>query len=228
MTDMQTVVSDNTTHGSAITEVPQDDSRSDQSNDRVINPQDHDRAVQDMLKYKGKLKEASDAIQDLKTQIHELKSQGLKEKEDYKSLYEQECQNHAETKRRAQRLEGSFYTTQKHSAVYPALKRAGLRDDAERILEMVDFDALEVETTSEGRVIINGIETFVEKFKADFPFAFEQRRPPKINSAGGTTEFQTPQKITAEMIVEIERKHGTKSDKYKNAIAEYVKQRNAN
>jgi hypothetical protein len=193
--------------------------------DRTINPSDHDRAVQDMLKYKGQVQDLKTTIDSLQTQIHELNSKSLKDKEDYKSLYEQEVQNHQRTKDKLNGVESSFYTTNKHSAVLSALRKAGLRDDAEKILDTIDFDSLEVETTSEGRIFINGVTTFVEQFKQDYPFAFQQQRTTTINSGGGSNRVEEPKKITPAMIVEAEKKYGLNSKESLELIREYSKQR---
>ena len=193
--------------------------------ERVINAADHDRAVQDMLKYKSGMRESNDKITQLESTIEEMKAANLKERDDYKSLYETEVDNHNTTKSRAQNLQDSFYTTQKHSSIYPALKKAGLRDDAEKILESISYDSLEVETTSEGRVFVNGVETFVEKFKADYPFAFEQRSAPTVNSAGGNSGNLTPTKITPAYVIEVEKKHGRNSEQFAKVMNAYMAQK---
>lgn len=214
------VVSDQTNSGST-------DPNPNESEPKPINPDDHKRAVSDMLKYKSDSKAAKEENERLNARILEIEAEGMKEKDDYKGLYETEVSNHVETKSRADRIQASFYVTQKHNALYPALKKAGLTDEAEKLMDVFDLSSLEVETTSEGRVFVNGVDTLVEKIKADYSFAFVERKAPTVNSGGGTAGDFSGKTITPADIVAVEMKSGRKSDEAKQIMAAYVKQQEA-
>lgn len=190
------------------------------ANSKVINQEDHDRAIQDMLKFKARAKIAEEKLESLSSEVESLKRASLQDKEDYKALYEAEVASHKETKRRADGLKQNVSFSEKHRAVYPALKRAGLIDEAEKLITESELDKLELEVTSSGRFNVIGIDTFVESFKTEYPFAFKNSQPPTINSGGNSNSIPTTQKITPQMVVAAE---GTKD--YERLKQAYLKQR---
>jgi hypothetical protein len=209
-------VSDHENNGSANPENQQPP-----ANDKVIDPADHDRAIQDMLKFKARAKAAEEKLENLSNEVAELKTASLQDKEDYKALYEAEVQAHKETKRRADGLKQNVSYSEKHRAVYPALKRAGLLDEAEKLLTESELDKLELEVTSSGRFNVIGIDTFVESFKNEYPFAFKNSQPPIINSGGNSNSIPPNKKITPQMVVAAE---GTKE--HAELLKRYLEQRN--
>lgn len=188
----------------------------------AIKPEDHERAIQDMHKYKKNWKDSQSEITNLKSRLGELEKSRLEEKEDFKSLYEQERENHQQTRDKEQKLKQSLLYTERYRAIYPKLVELGLRNDAVKILERENLDDLEVETTSEGRFLVHGVETFAERFKRDYPFAFEARKAPNINSGGGATGDMTDEELTPAKLFQLEKKD---PEKYKVAIAKYIANR---
>jgi len=172
---------------------------------KVINQADHERAVKDMLKYKGQVSDLTSRMESLVNQVEEMKANKLKDKEDYKSLYEQEVANHNETKQRLTGVSKNVVFAEKHRAVFPALKKAGFVDDAEKLLTSAALDSLEFETTSDGRFLIEGVDTFVDNFKREYSFAFKDAQPPRFNAGVGNTSH-TVDKITPAMINDLEDK----------------------
>lgn len=221
-------VSDATNDGSATLAETKPNDQTSVSDDqgKQINPADHKRAVDDMLKYKGQVKDLRDQLDSMNATIADMKKASLAEKEDYKALYEAEVEAHNATKKRVHDLESIFYETQKYNAVYPKLLEAGLRQDAKKILDNYDFSLLEVETTSEGRVFVNGVDTFIDQFKSDYPFAFELKKAPNINSGGiSPSAPRDSGPMTGAKLFEIEKKHGRDSPEYKAGFDKLVEQK---
>lgn len=211
----------------------QTQSVSDQTNDAsstlnqsdVQPPKNNDaerKLLSDLMKHKTKSRDLESVVEKLNVEIQDMKAGQLKEREDYKTLYESEVEGHKETKRRADGLKQNVSYSEKHRAVYPALKKAGLVDDAEKLITENELDKLELEVTSSGRFNVIGIETFIDTFKNDYPFAFRTVNTPNINS-GATSNSSLPpnSKVTVDMVLKAE---GTKD--YARLRAEYLKQKN--
>jgi TolA-binding protein len=195
------------------------DTQVDGSANNVSDPEK--RLLKDVMKFKNRAKELEQVVDDLKNKIESLQQNNLKEKEDYKALYEAEVTAHKETKRRADGLKQNITFSEKHRAVYPALKKAGLIDEAEKLISEAELDKLELEVTSSGRFNVIGIETFVESFKSEYPFAFKSGKTPNINSGVTNNSIQDNQVVTAAMVIAAE---GDKV-KHKQLLEQFLKQK---
>lgn len=215
-------MSDETKDGGAVERVS-DPSEND-SSVKTINPDDHKRALNDMLKYKQMLKDSQGTIETLQSQIDAINRKSLQEKEDFKGLYETTQSKLSEEMERNKKLQSAFLYSERHRAVFPALKKEGFRDDAQNLLDMLDLSDVDVEATSEGRFLVNGVDSWVESFKAKYPYAFAQKKAPLINTGTGGDRF-TPQSMTPSRLLEIEAECKKTGDKapYYSALAEYRK-----
>lgn len=194
---------------------------------KTIDPADHKRAIDDMLKYKGQVRDLTSRMEGLVGEIEGLKSKQLEEKEDYKALYEQERSLHEETKAKLLGVSKNVMFAEKHRAVFPALKKAGFRDEAEKMLTPELLNDLELETTSDGRFLVEGVETFVDMMKRDYPFYFRESKPPRINSGVGEVSFSS-EKITPAMINDLEdqvKSGKLPREKYEEAVQKYLDQK---
>lgn len=210
-------VSDQTNSGSAD---PGEANANNNANGTPPNDNDAERRLlSDLMKHKTKSRTLEGVVESLKQEIADMKKGNLKEKEDYKALYEAEVEAHKETKRRADGLKTNVSYSEKHRAAYPALKRAGLLDDAEKLISEAELDKLELEVTSSGRFNVIGIDTFVETFKNEYPFAFKTATTPTINSGANSTTLPPNTKITPQMVIAAE---GSKD--YAKIRAEYLRQ----
>ena len=147
-----------------------------------------DEAVNDMHKFKTRSKESQLQLDSLQTQFDEMKASNAKTDDDYKSLWEGEKTKNTELVDKHERLKGNLYTSERHRAVFPELKKAGLKDEAKGLFDSQDLSEIEVEATTNGRFLVNGVSSYVEKFKALRPYAFETKTAPDFNSdIPGTT-----------------------------------------
>jgi len=182
---------------------------------KVIRPEDHDRAIKDTLRYKAQVGDLTSQLQTLMSQVDEMKANNLKEKDDYKSLYEEEVKNHAATKERLSGVSKNVVFSEKHRAVLPALRKAGFIDEAEKNLTSQVLDSVEFETTSSGGFIVNGVETFVDSFKREHPYYFKEASSLRVNSGVSTNSNFDSSDITVQKVLELEKKAktGTAADK---------------
>jgi hypothetical protein len=189
-------------------------SEGNQSQDDSVNRKDHQRALDDMHKFKGQVREYQAKLDEAMNQIETMKSQGLKEKEDWKTLYESTKSKLDETNQAKERLRESVFSSERYKAIYPALKKAGLRDDAENLVDLHDWGSdLQIEVTSAGRFQVDGVDSAVDLFKAKYPYAFANPKAPRVNGATGSSAGLPPAtELTPEKLIEIERQCRKKGD----------------
>lgn len=212
MQNDENTVSDQQNDGSATTDPSLVDDRKKEDSDAGK------QLLKDMMKYKVRSRDLETKLEEASSKIDLLQKDRLEEKEDYKALYEAEVNAHKETKRRADGLKQNVTFSEKHRAVYPVLKKAGLVDRAEKLITEHELEKLEIEVTSTGRFNVVGIDTFVEDFKNEHPYAFSKNSAPVINS-GSTGTVPQGTKVTAAMVIAAENK-----PEYKNLYEAYKKQ----
>lgn len=228
MLDHENVGGADTTEGGAL---PGNDTggTSGATNETVVPKADHDRALKDLHRFKTQAREANDRISALEETIESLKAQGLKENNDYKALYEATKAKLDEATQKATSLKENVIYSERYRAVLPALQKAGLSPEASKLVEYADLSLLEVEPRN-GRFEVHGIDTFVEAFKIEHPYAFRSKAPATVNSGGatppatrGTTDW-TPAKLFA---FEKECKAKGDMEPYRQAYKAYLAKRNS-
>lgn len=190
---------------------------------KVVPHDDHKRALDDMHRFKAAAKEAAERAAKLQQEMEAIKAESLRAKEDYKSLYETTQQKLAEKEQESSRLKQSVVYAERYRAVLPVLKEAGLRDDAMNLLEMVSLDDIEVEATTNGRFICNGMDRFAESFKARYPFAFKEKQMPNVNTGGGQGKPNQTGPMDAAALFRLEQECKRKGDMqpYYEAVRRY-------
>lgn len=203
-------------------------------NQKVIKPEDHQRAIDDLHKFKRQASEFEVKFNELQAQMSDLKKNDLKGKEDYKALWEASEAEKNTLKAETTKLKQSVVLTEKYKAAQSALLQAGLKKEAMKILDRESFDEIVVEWTSEGRILTNGVETYVDKFKKEFPFAFGTAEAPKFNGGGGgagNPSAGADEEMTPAKIIQLEQKmksFGAKPEDrtaYYDAVKKYQEQK---
>lgn len=198
------------------------------TDDKPINPDDHKRAVSDMLKYKGQVRELSGQLDELSKKLESVETQKLEEQNNYKSLYEQSVEKLNSLEQDRARLKDSVMFNAKLQQTIPALKKAGFRDDAIKQITPDLLSDVEVEVTSEGRFLVHGSELIVDKLKADHPYYFSDTKLPNVNtgdhvSGSGRAAEITPKKLY-EMSQDVKRGKVSREE-YHEAYKKYLEQK---
>ncbi len=220
MSDEQLVGDQATDSGASVVKT----SSTENQQSKVVSWDDHKRVLDDMLKHKRALGERE---AELKAHIKTLEEKSLQEKQDYKSLWEKEAQARKESDEASKRLKQGFIFNEKYRAVSQALVKAGVIPEVLEDIEAKHLEDIVVESTSEGRFIINGVETFVDSFKQKKPYLFKQATPVTINGGGGDAPPVSGD-ITIAMVLEAEaaaNKDPTKKDKYNKLYSRYLAQK---
>lgn len=186
---------------------------------------DHERALNDMHRFKTEARAAAAKLAELSSTVEDLKKKALTESQDFKTLYETEREKRQAAETAKGELQGAVVMQERHRAAYPALKKAGLRDDAENLLDHLDLSDIEVEATTGGRFVTSGVESFVEKVAKKYPYAFAKTPPPNVNGSSGSG-LPAGQKWNPDKLFVLERDCKKKGDMapYYAAHKEWIQQ----
>lgn len=188
---------------------------------------DHQRALADLHRFKGQSKALSAQLANIQSEFESLKGEVATKNKDFENLYASEKSKREAIESEKTKLLNNVLNSERHRAAYPALKKAGLRDDAENLLDIVPLDLIDVEATSSGRFTCSGIDDFVEDVKKKFPYAFQRPAAPVVNGASGTgsagagSGAWTPAKLVA---LENECRKKKDMEPYRKAVEEWRKQ----
>lgn len=201
-------------------EVPDDnpnpnDPPADSPTESLVSKEAYDRVKADMHKFKQEKA-------DLERRLAEMKVQGHKEKEDWKSVAEHHETTAKELQSKYEGLKSSLVAEKKFSALSAEAMKQGINPASIPDLELLDFDELTVETTSTGKILVSGADRAIAKLKTLRPHWFT-KTVPSVNPS--TPNLGTPQNGTVTIAdlnnAEIQWKK-TKSDADKKAYFDLI------
>lgn len=149
---------------------------------KTYTQEEFDHIKNDMHKFKTEL-------QTEKTRQEDLRIAALKEKNDWKSVAEENEKKLKLSEEKYNGLSGSLVENAKTSALKEAALKAGMLKEGLDDLEVFDFDEISVETTSRGKILVSGADQAIENLKKRRPHWFGSK-PPSVNPA--SPELQTP------------------------------------
>lgn len=187
---------------------------------KTVSIEDHQRALQDLHKFKEDSRKSKDALAALQNEVATLRTKGAEEKGDFKSLYEQKNQELIAERQKAQEFKTSVLATQKIQTLEGTLKKLGLKPGSESVMDFADLEKMPHELTSKGRILVHGADELAADLKKNYPFAFSAPPPPDFNGGGGgDNTLAGDSELTAEYMVELETKDPAK---YKQLFPRYV------
>lgn len=133
-----------------------------------------DRIKRDMLKYK-------DENAQLKASLEDMKLRGHKEKEDWKTVAEHHEIKSKEYETKYNGLKEGLVREKKISALIIEAQKQGITPASLPDLELLDFDEVQVETTSTGKILVSGQDRAIAKLKTMRPHWFSTSVP-SVNS----------------------------------------------
>ncbi len=190
---------------------------------KLVSEDDHNRALEDLHKFKKQAKESLERTQKLEADLEKLKKDGLKSTNDYKTLFEQAEQEKETLKGENKKLKDGFMDHLKRSELRAKAVEKGIKKEALDDLSLVDTSEIETEFTSSGRYLINGVDGFVERLKKTKQHWFASNNPANINT-GGKGGGGEGKPLTHSYMLELER---TDPKKYKELAPQYFKQQSA-
>jgi hypothetical protein len=133
--------------------------------EKVIDAKAYEEVKADMIKYKTK-------VQEFEQRVQQEEEKRLRETNDWKTLYERKETEAKEAQEKLTRFESTLTNTAKFSAVREAALKAGIRQEAISDLELVELKDVVVEKSPAGRVEVRGADRAVEMLKALKPHWF--------------------------------------------------------
>lgn len=186
-------------------------SQQDTSTQRLIKPEDHERAVNDMMKFKKAAQEEAQKRAELEQKLKDFQKKTLEGSSDFKGLWELERQAKEELARQVEEerqkalsLKNMVAYNEKLKAVQKGLLDTGFRKEALSILESESLENVELEITSKGNFNVHGVDTFIESYKKKYGFLFGSNQSSVVNSGGGST-FAEEKPLTHDYIAQLSR-----------------------
>lgn len=150
-----------------------------------VTKEEHEKVMGELNRQKNLFGSLQKERDDFKSRLEAIEKKKSEDSGDFKNLYEAEKKNREELEGKYQGLKTSMVVSEKHKAASAALVKAGIAADMLQILDSEGFEDLQHEATTQGRILIHGVDLFVDKFKKRFPSAFPKGSAPPINTGGG-------------------------------------------
>ena len=198
------------------------DANGEQSQDdkeKYVSKQVHDEVMQDLLKRKTRERELEDRLKSFESEQENLKTQSLKEKEDWKKLAEVKEKETLEFKKKLESQEKLTANYFKRAEVRAEAIKSGMREAALDDLDLIGYSGVDLETTSTGKLNVLGADKFVERLKATKPFWFEDKKAPMID--GNTPTTTKGPKMSMSDILKLQKQG--KQAEYEAALRNYKK-----
>jgi hypothetical protein len=200
MTTENTNVTDDTTVTTEETVV-----ETNQTEQKTVSKAEFDKVLSDMHKYKKTLRE-------IESNKKTAELQALKEKQEWQKIAEMKEQEANEFREQKEKLTKAVVTDKKMSAVREAAMKAGILDSALDDIDLLAWNDVEVETTSTGRINVNGAEDAIKRLKMTKPHWFGKPTT-KVNSKIPDVNNQKTDVVTLEKLNKL-RKDAMQSGDY--------------
>lgn len=185
---------------------------------------DHKKALDEMHSTKETLKQTNAKLETLEATLKKIETDKAASAGDYKSLYEGVVKDKADVEKKFNDFKGAVVQDKRLGVLEGELRKLGLKDGSEGIMDLADINKLPFETTNKGRFLINGADQLAKELETKYPAAFDKGKPAKINTGGGNngTEPDVTGDLTADYMVELETKD---PKKYRELFPKYLEQR---
>lgn len=187
--------------------------------DNMVPKEVFDRFKSDTIKYKSKAKQLED-------ELNSLKEAKLKDAQNWQELAKLKEQEAEEYRQKYAGLNETLVRNSKISAIRTEALKQGLHSSALNDLDLLDMSEIMVETTSQGRMFVNGADRFVHSLKQTRPHWFTSQAP-GVNPQSPTTHKPQSGKTSlkdvevAQAEYQKDSRNKTKEAAYKDAIYKY-------
>lgn len=162
-----------------------------------LKPAARDEMLADLVKLKALNKSYEEKIK-----ADELLN--LKKSQDWQKIAEMKEGEAKDALAKADKIQQSYISEKKFSAVKEHAVRLGIRKEALGDLEALSLDDVQVETTSMGRINIVGEASFAERLKTLKPHWFDSKPNTSVNMATPSI-ISSQGDVTVDMIMQAER-----------------------
>ena len=155
--------------------------------------------------YKQKIEELERANANKLAELEELKTQQLKEKENFKELYEIEKKKRLDAEQKTVKISKNYLDSLKMSAIESEALKAGIVPEALTDIRPEDASMVQIETGDRGTVTIHGAKEYVEFLKETKKHWFKSFTAPRINN-NSPAEPDKPKTLSGRDLVELQKK----------------------
>lgn len=163
-----------------------------------------DKSIGGIKFYKEQLENERKERERISAELEEIRTNKLKEQNQWKDLYEREQQKAAELGKKLTSISTTLVEDKMKAAIEKEAAAAGILPSALEDLDLVDRSMIEIETTSQGRVNFHNVKEFVDSLKIKKPHWFGSRQEPNINNRKG--DYTPSSDLNAEQILELQTK----------------------
>lgn len=143
---------------------------------------DDTKAVGGLKFYKEQLEAERKEREKIAQELNDIKTQKLKEQNNWKDLYEQTEKKANEYKEKLSSISTALVQDKMQTAIEKEALALGILPSALEDLDLLDKSMVEVETTSTGKVNFNNVKEFVESIRVKKPHWFGAHQDPNINN----------------------------------------------
>lgn len=158
----------------------------------------------------------------LQEQIDNMKLQGHKEKDDWKTIAQLHEEKAKDYEQKYTGLQSALINEKKISALTIEAQRQGINPASLPDLELLDFDEVTVETTSTGKILVSGQDRAIAKLKTLRPHWFTNSVP-SVNPASPQARPANPNTVTVADLNAAEAQYNkTKSESDKKTYFDLI------
>lgn len=154
--------------------------------------------------YKNKMEELQRQNAEMLQKLEEQKTTQLKEKENYKELWEIEKGKRIEAEEKTKNLSKDYLNGLKMSAIEQEALKSGMLSEAIGDIRLEDASMVEIESGDKGSVSVLGAKEYVEFLKETKKHWFKTYNAPVINNRQGT-EPDRPKEISAKELIALQK-----------------------
>lgn len=175
----------------------------------TVSKEAYEQVKSDMHKFKTQYKEKDDQLLQMQSKIEQLETTSLKERKNYKELYERAKEKETEAVKEATSIKQSYLENRRLSEIEKVAIAQGMDEISLELLRSGAFDTSSVitETTSTGRVNVLGADDLVEGLKKKFGTRlFPSGKAPIINSENPNNLNLQDQPLTSKDLLALQSK----------------------
>jgi len=180
-------------------------------------------------KFKADAKAAQEALKATQDQLEEMKMAKLRESKNWQEIARIKEEEATQAKKEREDLKKAIINQQKSIALRAAANKAGINPLSLDDLDLLDFDEVQVETTSQGKILINGADAAIMRLKTLRPNWFLKNpsavnpSSPEVKAPAGAVDLKTLFELEKEYKKNPQSKEALKA--YTEAIKQYNSKR---
>jgi len=171
-----------------------------------------------------KASEDKNSLHETERKTQELNN--MKSQEKWQEVAQLQEKRGDELETKLQNISSAMVRKEKYNSIHLEAQKLGLKSDAARLIDLMDFEGVQVETTTLGNINVVGAKEAAAALKLESPFMFGNST---ANLNTSTPDVTLGGKITVDMVMKAKAKYGKSKDQadfatYENLTKQYQQQ----